>query len=94
LAQEVSPGDAGSWIAKKQSGLGASLVFTAPGMPMIFQGQEILEDEWFHDTDPIDWGRRERYGGIVQLYRDLIALRCNRSGQTKGLSGPHLLTLE
>lgn len=87
IAEEVDPGKASSWAAKKKSALGAVLVFTAPGVPMIFQGQEFLEDDWFHDQDPIDWTKKVRFAGILQLYRDLISLRLNRGGQTKGLSG-------
>ena len=49
VPEEVDPGNAASWAAKKKSTLGAALVFTAPGIPMLFQGQEFLEDRWFHD---------------------------------------------
>lgn len=87
IAEEVDPGNASSWAAKKKSALGAVLVFTAPGVPMIFQGQEFLEDDWFHDQDPIDWEKKDRFAGILQLYKDLIALRLNREGKTKGLAG-------
>jgi len=90
IAEEVDPGKASSWAAKKKSSLGAVLVFTAPGIPMIFQGQEFLEDDWFHDQDPIDWSKKDRFAGILQLYKDLISLRLNRSGQTKGLTGQHV----
>jgi len=87
VPEEVDPGKASSWAAKKKSSLGAVLVFTAPGIPMIFQGQEFLEDDWFHDQDPIDWSKKDRFAGILQLYKDLISLRLNRGGQTKGLTG-------
>jgi 1,4-alpha-glucan branching enzyme len=90
VPEEISPGHAADWSAKKRSTLGATLVLTAPGIPMIFQGQEFLEDDWFHDKDPIDWSKKERYGGILQMYRDLIRLRLNRYGNTKGLCGRHL----
>ena len=87
IAEEVDPGKASSWAAKKKSSLGAVLVFTAPGIPMIFQGQEFLEDDWFHDQDPIDWSKKDRFAGILQLYKDLISLRLNLGGRTKGLTG-------
>ena len=89
VPEEISPGDAGNWAAKKLSTLGAALVFSSPGIPMIFQGQEFLEDDWFHDQDPIDWGKKHTYGGILQLYRDLIRLRRNLDGTTGGLTGYH-----
>jgi 1,4-alpha-glucan branching enzyme len=87
VPEEVDPGKASSWSAKKKSALGAVLVFTAPGIPMIFQGQEFLEDDWFHDQDPIDWTKKELFAGILQLYKDLITLRLNRKGFTRGLVG-------
>lgn len=90
LPEEIWHGNAGSWASKKRSTLGAVLVFTSPGIPMIFQGQEFLEDAWFHDQDPIDWSKRTRYAGILFMYRDLIALRRNQHGQTRGLIGQHV----
>lgn len=57
---------------------------------MIFQGQELLEDRWFSDVDPLDWERLETEPGVVQLYADLISLRRNRSGRTAGLQGQHV----
>ena len=90
LTQEVSPQDTASWISKKLSTLGAALVFTTPGIPMIFQGQEFLEDEWFHDKDPVDWSKEHRFQGILLLYQDLIRLRRNVDNNTRGLCGPHV----
>jgi 1,4-alpha-glucan branching enzyme len=37
VPEEIWPGNAGSWFSRKRSTLGAALVFTAPGIPMIFQ---------------------------------------------------------
>src|SRR5262249_50086265 len=87
VPEEIWPGNAGSFFSKKRSTLGAALVFTAPGLPMIFQGQEFLEDQWFHDDDPLDWSKLERYGGIWLLYRDLIRLRRDWYNTTRGLRG-------
>jgi 1,4-alpha-glucan branching enzyme len=87
LPQAISPDDPGNWFARKRSTLGAALVFTSPGIPMIFQGQEILEDEWFRDQNPIDWEKLARYTGIHSLYRDLIRLRRNWHSNTRGLCG-------
>ncbi len=90
VPQEIWPDNPGSYFSKKRSTLGAALVFTSPGIPMIFQGQEFLEDEWFRDTDPIDWSKLDTYSGIVQLYRDLIRLRRNWFDNTCGLRGQHV----
>ncbi len=86
VVHEIAPGDPSHWAAQKRSTLGAALVLTAPGIPMLFQGQEFLEGEWFRDTVPIDWDQSEEFRGIVRLYRDLIGLRLNRAGTTRGLT--------
>lgn len=87
VPEEIWPGNAGSWYSKKRSTLGAALVFTSPGIPMIFQGQEFLEDGYFQDTDPLDFTKASTYSGIVDLYADLITLRKNGTGKTAGLRG-------
>jgi 1,4-alpha-glucan branching enzyme len=63
---------------------------TAPGVPMIFQGQEMLEDRWFADQDPLDWSHLEEHKGILQMYTDLFKLRRNWQNTTRGLTGPHV----
>lgn len=90
VPEEIWPGNAGSWFARKRSTLGAALLFTAPGIPMLFQGQEFLEDQYFRDTVPLDWSKLHTYAGIQTLYRDLIRLRRNWFNQTRGLRGQHL----
>lgn len=90
VPQEIDPQNPGSYWARKRSTLGAVVTMTAPGIPMLFQGQELLEDGYFRDDDPIDWGRATTYAGVRLLYRDLIRLRRNWNDQTRGLRGPHL----
>lgn len=90
VPQEVDGGDARGFYAQKRSTLAAAMVFTAPGIPMLFQGQEFLEGGWFRDTVPVDWSKSEDFQGIAKLYRDLISLRLNRQGYTRGLCGQHV----
>jgi len=87
VPQEISPDDPKGWYARKRSTLAAALVFTAPGIPMLFQGQEFLEGGWFRDTVPVDWDQCDEFHGIVRLYRDLIRLRRNLDGGSRGLCG-------
>lgn len=87
IPEEIWPGNVDNWFSVKRSVLGAALVFTSTGIPMIFQGQEFLEDRWFHDRDPLDWNLAEKYSGLHDLYQKLIALRRNLEGTTKGLTG-------
>ena len=87
VPETIWPGNASSWYSKKRSTLAAAIVMTSPGIPMLFQGQEILEDGWFDDQDPVDWSKLLTYGGIHDLYRDLIRLRRNWWNNTRGLRG-------
>jgi 1,4-alpha-glucan branching enzyme len=88
---EIDPAQSDSWRSKKLSTLAAVLVFTAPGIPMIFQGQEFLDQDPFLQTiPPLDWADATRYAGILQLYRDLIQLRRDRLDTTRGLRGDGL----
>lgn len=90
VPHEIDPVDPTGYFAQKRSTLAAAMVFTAPGIPMLFQGQEFLQGEWFRDDVPLDWHQRNEFRGIVRLYRDLIALRRNRYGSTRGLTGEHV----
>lgn len=90
LPEAIWPGNAASYYSKKRSTLGAAIVMTAPGVPMIFQGQELLEDGYFDDHDPVDWNKLLLYPGIHDLYRDLIRLRRDWSNNTAGLKGGSL----
>jgi 1,4-alpha-glucan branching enzyme len=57
---------------------------------MLFQGQEFLQGGWFRDDVPLDWDQNTDYRGVVRLYRDLIRLRRNLEGTTRGLTGHHV----
>ena len=89
LPEDIHPGRADSWESKKRSTLGAAMVFTGAGIPMIFQGQEILEWIPFGD-DRMDWNKYDTFRGIYHLYRDLIRLRRNWFDNTRGLRGPNV----
>lgn len=90
VPEEIWPGNSHHWFAKKRSTMGAVLVFTAPGIPMIFQGQEFLEDKWFTDSEALDWEHAKAMEGVIYLYRDLMRLRRNADGVSKGLTGQHI----
>jgi 1,4-alpha-glucan branching enzyme len=90
VPEEIWPGYADSWPSKKRATLGSALVLTSPGIPMLFQGQELIEGSWFSDDDPIDWSLRHRHQGLLRLHRDLIRLRRNVDDTTRGLKGPNV----
>ena len=88
--ERIAPGHADDdYFAQKRSTLFAGLVLTSPGIPMLFQGQDMYETgAW--KADPMDWTRTKRFAGIRHLYKDLIHLRRNLDGDTEGLKGRHV----
>jgi len=87
LVTAIDPVTPNSYRARKLSTLGAVVTLTAPGVPMIFQGQEMLENQQFDSSRPVDWTKTITYTNIVKLYRDLISVRRNLKGYTPGLEG-------
>ena len=49
IAALADPSDSRSWYARSRAKVATGLLFAAPGVPMIFMGQEFLEDK--HWTD-------------------------------------------
>jgi len=94
IPQEINPADTAGYFARKRSTVGAGLVLTTPGIPMLFEGQEFLEDGWFRDDKALDWSKLQTFQGINRLYRDLVHLRRNLYGNTKGLLGPFVRILQ
>lgn len=46
----ADPGNPRSWWARSRARVASTLLLTAPGIPMIFMGQELLEDkQWSND---------------------------------------------
>lgn len=87
LNEEVSPGNSANVYARQRSLLAAAVVLTSPGIPMLLQGQEFMQEGSFNDWQALDWDKTEQFSGIVLAYKHLIALRRNAYGNTKGLLG-------
>ena len=87
IASDIDPADPGGDYARRLSGLGAVLTFTAPGIPLLFMGNEFQEYGTWHDDTPLDWSKTRRHAGTLALHRDLIALRRNSEGHSVGLKG-------
>jgi 1,4-alpha-glucan branching enzyme len=90
VPEMIWPGNDQSWYSKKRATLGAALVMTAPGIPMIFMGQEFLCGGWFNPDAALDWTNSATLPGIVALHRDLIRLRRNWFNNTRGLNAQGL----
>ena len=94
LVTAIDSATPNSYRARKLSTLGAAVTLTAPGTPMIFQGEEMLENQQFSSTRPVDWTKTNTYNSIVRFYRDVISLRRDLNGYTPGLQGDELSMLQ
>jgi 1,4-alpha-glucan branching enzyme len=94
LVKAIDSATPDSYWARKRSTLGAVVTFTAPGIPMLFQGEEMLENQQFSSTRQVDWSKTITYSNIVQLYHDLIGARRDLKGYTGGLEGDQCSMLQ
>lgn len=90
LPTRIHSADPDSYWARKRSMLSAAVLLTTPGIPMLFMGQEMLEDEQFGDANPLDWNHVNLYPGVVSFFRDMTHLRRNLDGVSLGLTGPNV----
>jgi len=88
LPVRIDAADSSSLVARRRAMLAAGVLFTAPGVPMIFQGQEMLEDVKFvPQPPPLDWSKATANAPFRTFYRDMIRLRRNADGVSSGLLG-------
>lgn len=50
IAAAADPGNSRSWYARSRARVCAGLLMTGPGVPMLFMGQEFLEDKYWSDS--------------------------------------------
>ena len=89
LNEAVTPGNAESLSARQRVLLASSITLTAPGIPMLLQGQEFMQEGAFNDWKMLEWEKTEQFSGIVMAHKHLIDLRLNRYDNTRGLLGQH-----
>jgi 1,4-alpha-glucan branching enzyme len=84
IARLADRTDPRSWYARSRSRVATGLLMTAPGVPMLFMGQEFLEDKLWSDSpgraDRLIWwdglqGADRHMADFRRCTRDLIALR-------------------
>jgi 1,4-alpha-glucan branching enzyme len=93
LNEEISPGDPESIFARQRTLIAAAIVLSAPGIPMLLQGQEFMQGGNFNDWQALDWKKAKELSGIVMAHKHLISLRKNEFDNTKGLTGQSLKVL-
>lgn len=87
LNEAASSGDAADIHAQEKTLVASAVSLSAPGIPMLLQGQEFLQEGSFNDWQELEWDKAEAYSGMVLAHTHLIDLRLNRHGNTAGLLG-------
>lgn len=93
LNEAVTPGNAESLSARQRVLLASALTLTAPGIPMLLQGQEFMQEGAFNEWKMLEWEKTEQFAGIVLAHQHLINLRLNAFDNTRGLLGQHTAVL-
>jgi 1,4-alpha-glucan branching enzyme len=84
IARLADPTDPRSWYARSRARVATGVLLTAPGVPMLFMGQEFLEDKLWSDSpdrgDRLIWwdgalGQDRHMADFLRCTRDLIHLR-------------------
>ena len=87
LNEAASKGDAADKNAREKALLANAVMLTAPGIPMLLQGTEFMQEGSFNDWQELEWDKADKFSGIVLAHRHLIDLHSNRGGVTAGLLG-------
>jgi 1,4-alpha-glucan branching enzyme len=90
LNEATTPGNPDSVFARQRLLLANAVTLTAPGMPMILQGEEFLQEGSFNDWQMLEWDKTTQFAGIVLAHQHLINLRKDTYGNTTGLTGPSI----
>ncbi|TWT41901.1 1,4-alpha-glucan branching enzyme GlgB [Phycisphaerae bacterium RAS1] len=80
FVRTIDSGNTSSVYAKGRTKLGQGVVMFSPGIPVMLQGTEWLEDINFGSGSPsgvdrIDWSKKVTYRRIFDFYRDMIHVR-------------------
>ncbi|MBN2196790.1 MAG: starch-binding protein [Polyangiaceae bacterium] len=89
IARLADPTNSRSWYGRSRSRVANALLLSAPGIPMLFMGQEILEDKDWSDNPGYFTGTLIWWQGVklqremsehLRFMQDFIRLRQERAG--------------
>ncbi len=90
IARLGDPSNPRSWYARSRARVATGVTLTAPGIPMLFMGQEFLEDKQWSDNFEFDGNLLLHWAGLeagdrqmldhLRFMRELIHLRRSRPG--------------
>jgi 1,4-alpha-glucan branching enzyme len=87
INEAATPGNASSLLARQCNIIANAITLTAPGVPMILQGEEFMQPGNFNDWKMLEWDKTSQFAGIVLAHQHLINLRKNTYDNTAGLTG-------
>jgi len=90
INEAATPGNAGSVFARQFGLLADGIMLTAPGIPMLLQGAEFMQEGGFNDWQMLDWDKTAQFAGIVLAHQHLINLRIDTYDNVAGLTGPNI----
>lgn len=90
LNQAAAPANASSALAREEALLANAVTLTSPGIPMLLQGSEFVQEGAFNDWQELQWNKAATYAGLITAHRHIIDLRLNRYGNTLGLLGQNV----
>ncbi|MFZ2126481.1 MAG: alpha-amylase family glycosyl hydrolase [Candidatus Microsaccharimonas sp.] len=90
LNEAATPGNAGSVFARQYELVANAILLTAPGIPLLLQGEEFMQEGAFNDWQMLDWDKTVQFAGIVLAHQHLINLRLDTYANTAGLTGPSI----
>lgn len=94
LVEEITPGNPDSIYARQRYLLAATIIMTAPGIPMLLQGQEFMQGGSFNDWQELDWEKADHFAGIILAHKHLTALRRDAYGLSGGLQGQNVRVIQ
>ncbi len=75
---------------KKKSALEAAILFTSPGLPLLFLSDELDAGSEMASHTGIGTSAESGTAGMLTLLQDLAALSRNQHGTTRGLTGQNV----
>lgn len=90
LNEAADPNGGDNLSAQQRLLTASAITMTSPGIPMLLQGQEFMQEGAFNDWQALEWNKINEYSGIVLAHQHLISLRRNIYGVTAGLVGQSL----
>jgi len=87
LSEAAAPERPTSIGSRQMTLLADALTLTGPGIPMLLQGAEFMQDGAFNDWQALEWEHITKHQGIILAHQHLIQLRLNKYSNTAGLKG-------